>query len=76
MSYARFNCEDVAEPLGTLMINKSLTRRLERLEEEICPGEPEIIILNIHGVDREGKVVSSRQFTVTTSPRPLKKRPR
>jgi hypothetical protein len=58
------------------MINKSLTRRLERLEEEINPGEPEITILHVHGVDREGKVLSSLQFTVAMPPRPVKKRPR
>ena len=57
------------------MINKSLARRLELLEAEILPGEETIHIIHVHGVERDGKVVSSLEFRGVPIPtRPPKPR--
>jgi hypothetical protein len=57
------------------MIRRNLARRLERLEEEIMPGEEKVIILHINGVDRDRQVVSTLEFRVVIPPSPPK-RPR
>jgi len=56
------------------MISKNLARRLELLEAEILPGEERVVILHIQGVDRDGRVVSTRDLRVVIPPPP--KRPR
>jgi hypothetical protein len=35
--------------------SRNLTRRLERLEEEIGNGEPEIVVIHVTGVTADGK---------------------
>jgi hypothetical protein len=52
------------------MTSKNLARRLERLEAEILPGEERVVILHIRGVDRDGRVVSTRDFRVVIPPSP------
>jgi hypothetical protein len=46
------------------MIGKNLSRRLERLEAEVLPGEEHVVLIHIHGITPAGERVSSRQFTV------------
>jgi len=66
----------MAQPLAMTMINKTLSRRLERLEAEIVLVEEQVVVIHIHGVTREGQVVSSLEFTVHIPPGPMKRRPR
>jgi hypothetical protein len=54
------------------MSSKNLSRRLERLEAEIMPGEETIIVLHIQGVTADGQVVSTLVFRVVIPPQPMK----
>jgi hypothetical protein len=57
------------------MIRRNLARRLERLEDEIRPGEEQVITIHVQGVDRDRRVVSTLDFRVVIPPSPPK-RPR
>ena len=50
------------------MIGKKLARRLERLEEEILPGEEQVVTIQVQGVDRDRRVVSTMEFRVVIPP--------
>jgi hypothetical protein len=54
------------------MTNKSLVRRLERLEDRLLPTNEEPIVLVIHAVDADGRSEERIRFTVPASPRPAK----
>ena len=60
--------------MATTMIAKSLSRRLERLEAEIMLAEEQVVVLHVHGVTRDGQVVSSLEFEVHIPPGPIKQR--
>jgi hypothetical protein len=62
--------------LAATMRTKHISRRLERLEEEIRPGEPEIVVLHVIGVTPDGGRVKGPEFKVETPRRTVKPGPR
>ena len=56
------------------MISKNLTRRLERLEDYLLPVMEEPLVIEVQGVDTDGKIVSTLRFTLPPGPRPAKQR--
>jgi hypothetical protein len=58
---------------GRTTINKNLAR-LERLEDEILPGEEQVITIHVRGADRDRRVVSTMALRVVIPPRPRKRR--
>ena len=56
------------------MINKSLTRRLEQLEECLLPVNAEPLILKIIAVSPDGKQTDSGiEFRIDPVPKPFKR---
>ena len=54
------------------MRNKSLARRLERLEARLLPAtEERLLILNL--VSADGEIVGTREFKLSTDRRPIKR---
>ena len=54
------------------MTNKTLARRLERLEARLLPTtEERVLILNF--VSADGEVVGSKEFTRSIDRRPIKR---
>jgi hypothetical protein len=66
----------IARRLAATMSTKNISRRLERLEEEIRPGEPEIVVLHVIGVTPDGGRVKGPEFKVETPRRTVKPGPR
>jgi hypothetical protein len=57
------------------MTNKTLARRLERLEARLLPAtEERVLILNF--ITADGEVVGSREFKLSTDRRPIKRNKR
>ena len=57
------------------MINKTLSRRLERLEDSLLPVLGEPLVIHIISVDADGRRKDSGiEFKVLQVPKPLKKR--
>jgi hypothetical protein len=56
------------------IINKTLSRRLDRLEAEIMPGEERVVILKIQKVTPDRRVVTSFELKVHIPSRPPKSR--
>jgi hypothetical protein len=56
----------------TLMTNKTLARRLERLEARLLPAtEERLLILNL--ISADGEVVGTKEFKLSTDRRPIKR---
>jgi len=51
------------------MNNKNLARRLERLEDRMLPASGEPLVIEVRGVDTDGKVVSTLRLTIPAPPR-------
>jgi len=51
------------------MNNKNLARRLERLEDRMLPASGEPLVIEVRGVDTDGKVVSTLRLTIPAGPR-------
>ncbi len=57
------------------MISKTLTRRLEQLEESLLPVLAEPMVIHIIGVDGDGRRTDTGiKLQVQQVPKPLKKR--
>jgi hypothetical protein len=56
------------------MINRNLTRRLERLEERFTPASEEPHVLVLQFVSSDGQVVEEKRITLPARPRPAKRR--
>ena len=57
------------------MTNKTLARRLERLEAWLLPAtEERVLILNF--ITADGEVVGNREFKLSTDRRPIKRNKR
>jgi hypothetical protein len=54
------------------MTNKTLARRLERLEERLLPAtEERVLILNF--ISADGEVVGTKEFKLSSDRRPIKR---
>ncbi len=57
------------------MTNKTLERRLERLEARLLPAtEERLLILNL--VSADGEIVGTKEFKIQAGPPPVRKRRR
>jgi len=58
------------------MIGKNLSRRLERLEDQMLPLTAEPLVIVITGVDPDGQEEEFRRFILPAAPRAPKNKPR
>jgi hypothetical protein len=57
------------------MTTRNLARRLERLEARLLPAtEERVLILNF--ITADGEIVGTREFKLSTDPRPIKRNKR
>jgi hypothetical protein len=54
------------------MTNKTLARRLERLEARLLPATEERVLL-LNFITADGEIVGTREFKLSTDPRPIKR---
>ncbi len=57
------------------MTNKTLARRLERLEARLLPATEERILL-LNFITADGEIVGTREFKLSADPRPSKRNKR
>jgi hypothetical protein len=53
------------------MMNRNLSRRLERLEARLLPPTKERVLINF--VSSDGEIVGTREFKLSTDRRPIKR---
>ncbi len=54
------------------MTNKTLARRLERLEARLLPATEERVLL-LNFITADGEIVGTRDFKLSSDPRPIKR---